>query len=182
MTEVSGNWFKRRQALKAATKTAYGGLMRAALAPRYFAAGDVADTFEGRAQMVTLHAALVMARLRAIESDRGRKLAEAVNAKVLDGFDAAFREDGVGDSSIARKVRKLAEGHYGLGKAVTEALAMDDRQAQEAALSDVLKRNGVTSDERPSEFPGYLCGQAERFAAQGDDEVLSGEFDWLILH
>lgn len=181
MTEDSGNWFKRRQALKVASKAAYGGLMRAALEPRYFVAGDVADTFEGRAQIVTLHAGLVMKRLRSAEGDRARKLAEAVNTKVLDGFDAAFRENGVGDSSIARKVRKLAETHYGLGKVFTEALEVSDRRAQIEAIDDVLRRNGVIEHDRPSEFPNYLAAQDERFRGHADEDVLAGNFHWVIF-
>lgn len=181
MTEDSGNWFKRRQALKVASKAAYSGLMRAALAPRYFVAGDVADTFEGRSQIVTLHAGLVMRRLRGADGDRGRKLAEAVNTLVLDGFDAAFRENGVGDSSIARKMRKLAETHYGLGKVFTAALGLPDRREQVEAIDDVLRRNGVIQHDRPSEFPGYLAAQDERFRGHADEDVLAGNFHWVLF-
>ncbi|WP_350170827.1 ubiquinol-cytochrome C chaperone family protein [Hyphomonas sp.] len=178
MTGFSISWLARRRARKAAVGQAYGGLMKAALAPDFYLAGDVADTFEGRAQMVTLHAALAIRRINAIAGAGSAKLAAALNARVLDGFDAAYREQGVGDSSIARKVRKLAEAHYGLGKAVTRALDDPDR---ESALIVVLERNGVTEKGQATELTGYLICLADRLKEQPDSEILAGKPAWHAL-
>ncbi|MEQ9653888.1 ubiquinol-cytochrome C chaperone family protein [Hyphomonas sp.] len=178
VTGFSISWLARRRARKAAVGQAYGGLMKAALAPDFYLAGDVADTFEGRAQMVTLHAALAIRRINAIAGAGSAKLAAALNARVLDGFDAAYREQGVGDSSIARKVRKLAEAHYGLGKAVTRALDDPDR---ESALIVVLERNGVTEKGQATELTGYLICLADRLKEQPDSEILAGKPAWHAL-
>lgn len=176
MPGISFGFFKRRKALKEATERAYKGLMQAALAPGFYANGTIDDTFEGRAQMVTLHAAVALRRLQMHDYSpaRNNPLADALNAKILDGFDAAYREKGVGDSSIARKVRKLAEAYYGLGKAASEHLAQHDVDG----LSEVLVRNGVTKDETAPALANYLIDVLKRFEFQPEDEVKSGQLAW----
>jgi cytochrome b pre-mRNA-processing protein 3 len=176
VTGISIGWLSRRRARKTAAGKAYDGLMKAALAPDFYLTGDVADTFNGRAQMVTVHAALAIRRMNAVSGAEPAKAAAALNARVLDGFDAAFREQGVGDSSIARKVRKLAEAHYGLGTAVSQSL---DSDGGESAVSEVLERNGLTPKGRGAALAAYLCALAMRLEQQGDGEILTGAIDWV---
>jgi len=176
VTGISIGWLARRRASKAAAGKAYGGLMKAALAPDFYLTGDVADTFDGRAQMVTVHAALAIRRMNVLSGTEPAKTAAALNARVLDGFDAAFREQGVGDSSIARKVRKLAEAHYGLGTALSQAL---DSDGGESAVIDVLERNGVMQKGRGAALAAYLCALAIRLQQQSDAEILKGAIDWV---
>tara|TARA_R110000787_G_scaffold65159_7_gene146763 strand:+ start:2634 stop:3185 length:552 start_codon:yes stop_codon:yes gene_type:complete len=178
VTGFSIGWLARRRARKAAAGQAYDGLMKAALAPDFYLAGDVADTFEGRAQMVALHAALVIRRINAVGGTESAKLAAALNERVLDGFDAAYREQGVGDSSIARKMRKLAEAHYGLGKAISTALDEADR---ESAVIDVLERNGVTQKGKAPGLATYLMSLADRLKLQPDSEIMAGNPAWQDL-
>jgi cytochrome b pre-mRNA-processing protein 3 len=178
VTGFSIGWLARRQARKVAVGQAYDGLMKAALAPDFYLAGDVADTFEGRAQMVTLHASLAIRRINTIAGAESAKIAAALNTRVLDGFDAAYREQGVGDSSIARKVRKLAEAHYGLGTVVSTALDDADR---ESAVIDVIERNGVTQKGKALGLATYLIRLADRLKRQPDSEILAGKPAWQDL-
>ena len=173
MIAFSGSWFRRRGALKKAVAEAYGRLVREALMPMHYEAYGVPDTFEGRAQMVTVMTALACARFAAVGGPLAAELTERLNARVLDGFDAAYREKGVGDHSIARKVRTLAEGHSGLGRALVAALQAGD---SEEALADVLRRNGVTAPEKAEGLAAALRRYQAVFSAQPDTEILSGGF------
>lgn len=141
--------------------------------PVHYETHGVPDTFDGRTQMVTAMTALACGRLAEIGGPLAGELTERLNARVLDGFEAAFREKGVGDHSIARKVRKLAEGHSGLGQALMEALKAGD---SEGAVEDVLRRNGVTGAEKASVLATALRLYRDVFAAQSDVEILSGGF------
>jgi cytochrome b pre-mRNA-processing protein 3 len=179
VTGFSIGWLTRRRARKAAAETAYGRLMKAALAPDFYLSGDVVDTFEGRAQMVTVHAALAIRRMQAVPGSAADRLAAALNTRVLDGFDAAYREQGVGDSSIARKVRKLAEAYYGLGTALSRALNTGAAGERESAVRDVLERNGLTEKGRAAALSAYVCAASDRLHAQEDSEILTGKLDWL---
>lgn len=173
MIAFSGSWFRRRGALKKAVAEAYGRLVREALMPVHYEAHGVPDTFEGRAQMVTVMTALACARFADVGGPLAAELTQRLNVRVLDGFDAAFREKGVGDHSIARKVRTLAEGHSGLGRALVEALRQAD---SEGALADVLRRNGVTAPDKAGGLARAVRRYRDVFAAQPDVEILSGSF------
>tara|TARA_R110000787_G_scaffold28182_2_gene77067 strand:- start:1749 stop:2306 length:558 start_codon:yes stop_codon:yes gene_type:complete len=178
VTGISIGWLARRRARKAAAGNAYAGLMKAALAPDFYLTGDVADTFEGRAGMVMVHAALALRRMKGIPGKEAAGLAAALNMRVLDGFDAAYREQGVGDSSIARKVRKLAEAYYGMGLALTAALDETRDEARKSGVETVLARNAVTESSRAAGLAAWLCTLADGLEAQQDSEILAGNLDW----
>jgi len=172
-------WDRQGAQARTSARALYADLATAALKAPLYEQGAARDTFEGRAAMITANATLVMWRLKRIDTPLARKIAERLNGLVLDGFDAAYRELGVGDSSIARKVRKLAEIHYGLGKALKEALntPQSDRIG---AVTDCVKRNAVSQDSKASLLAAYLLHNAGRFEAVEDDDVLAGKLAWTL--
>ena len=179
MTAFSGNWFQRRSARRKAVSEAYRGLVHHALAPMHYTGNGVPDTFEGRARMVTVLTSAACARLSRSGGPEPAGLIQRLNAKVLDGFDAAFREKGVGDHSIARKVRTLAEGHSGMGKALFEAFSAPASGDLSARLAEILSRNGVTVPDKSRALADALVSLQERLARQEDTEILHGRFDWI---
>ncbi len=113
----------------------------AARRPELYLAGYAKDDFDGRFLMVALHGALVMRRLKALGGD-GLVISEKLGEALFDRFDYAYREEGVGDASIARKIRKLGELYYGLARALDDALGTD-----RSAVTEVLVRNGLGADD-----------------------------------
>lgn len=180
MTGFSGGWFQRRKARKDAAARLYAGVMKAALGTSWYAALGAKDTFEGRAQMVTLLTSLACGRLAQIGGANAGWLADALNQHVLDGFDAAYREQGVGDSSIARKVRKLAKSHSGLGRAAFTALSAGPDGVVAAAMAEVISRNGVTDPDDSAKLASKLSDLVRGLRHQSDEDVLSGRMDWSV--
>ena len=156
MSDFSGNWLARRQARKAATEAAYEGLMQAALAPKLYEDGWVADTFDGRFHMTCLHGGIAIGRLVGCADTEAAKLADRLNRTIFAGFDHALRERGAGDSSIARKTRKLGERYYGLIDAMMQALAHDNQPEREQALADMLERNNICSSPHSGDLARYF--------------------------
>ncbi|MEL7231876.1 MAG: ubiquinol-cytochrome C chaperone family protein, partial [Pseudomonadota bacterium] len=95
----------------------YDAIMAKARDPRPFQIGAVDDTLEGRFAMVSLVSTLVLRALRDVGPE-GRELADGVYREVFSGFDYGLREEGVGDSSIARKIRKMGEEFFGLARSL----------------------------------------------------------------
>lgn len=176
MFAFSGKWWRRRAERKRRVKTAYERLAREALSPVHYVEHGAVDTFDGRTRMVTVMTALACARLAEIGGPEAAELTDYLNRKVLDGFDAAFREKGVGDHSIARKVRGLAESHSGLGRALMTALAAGESSGDTDPLVPVLVRNEVTDEAHAPLLAEAIRRLQAVFAVQPDAEILAGAF------
>jgi len=154
----------------------YDQVMAAALAPDLYTAGVMADTFEGRFQAVSLHSALVMRRLREAGAP-GTQLADGLYKRVFSGLDYAYREKGVGDSSIARKVRGLGEEFFGLARALDSALIEED---QTAAIAGALSRNGL-GGKQVDRLTAYVIAADAGLFRMADAELLAGALSWPSL-
>lgn len=100
--------------------------------PAFFGPGRVPDTLEGRFELMTLNASLALLRLR---SDPAcAPLAQTFTDRLFRFFDAGLREDGVGDLTVPKRMRKLASAFYGRLQAYGEALEATDTTALTAAV------------------------------------------------
>ena len=107
-----------------------------ARSPAFYRDYGVPDTVDGRLDMIMLHLVLLMRRLAG--PTRGKRL-PAAGQELFDRFcrdiDDNFREMGVGDLTVPKEMRHVAEAFYGRAKAYESALAADDTAALEAALA-----------------------------------------------
>ena len=115
----------------------YGAAVAAAREPAYYLDYAVADTLQGRFDLVGLHVALLIRRLRHDPAPAGQNLAQAVFDAMFNDMDVNLREMGVGDMSISRRVKRMWEAFHGRAQAYEAAL---DAAAPEA-LAEALIRN-----------------------------------------
>jgi cytochrome b pre-mRNA-processing protein 3 len=94
----------------------------------------VPDSAIGRFDVIVLHSFFILHRLQ--NEPSAEKFGEAYCGEVFADMDRNLREMGIGDLSVGKKVRKLAEGFYGRAAAYDKALAGDD-----AELCAALERN-----------------------------------------
>ncbi|MEM8936734.1 MAG: ubiquinol-cytochrome C chaperone family protein [Pseudomonadota bacterium] len=129
----------KRNAAETAGEALYAAIVEQARTPKFYAEWGVPDTTMGRFEMVALHAFLVIRRLSA-----GDRAAKKVSQNLLDAMfrnlDHTLRELGVGDLSVAKKMRNLAENFYGRSAAYEDALKEDD----DGKLQEALMRNVYT--------------------------------------
>jgi len=150
----------------------YGSAVAAARAQAFYRRFGVADTIEGRYEMIALHVVLLLFTLRGADGDR-KKLAQAVVDYMAADLDRSIRELGVGDLGVSRFMKRLGEGLFGRAAAYEAALRGD-----QAALSDALRRNvydGV--DPGPgilAELVDYVQIQLEYLADQSMAEIGAG--------
>ena len=74
--------------------------------PALFGEGRVADTLEGRFELMALHGALALVRLK--QSPEAGPLAQAFVDVLFRQLDSGLREDGVGDTAVPKRVHRLA--------------------------------------------------------------------------
>lgn len=149
---------------------------QARAAPLYVRLG-VPDTIEGRFEMVSLHVYLLLRRLKG-DDRAARAVAQRLCDVMFENMDATLRELGVGDLSVARKMRSLAENFYGRVGAYEDALG---EGAPADALAKALARN-VYADEDASSAPA-LADYVRKTAAVVDAHCLarlaSGEVSFI---
>lgn len=144
----------------------YGAAVAAAREPRFYAELGVPDTAAGRFELVALHAALLIRRLRAAGDRTADELGQAVFDAMFADMDVNLREMGIGDLSVGKRVKMLWEGFHGRAEAYAAALAAGD----EAALAAALARNVWTQEPAPEGAPEALAREA-----MGADAVLAGQ-------
>lgn len=111
----------------------YAETIHAARRTAFYTELGVPDSPEGRFEMLALTAFLVLRRLK---TEPGAKdIAQAYFDVMFEDIDSNLRELGVGDISVGKKVKKLAESFYGRIKAYEDALAETDDQALQSALA-----------------------------------------------
>lgn len=154
----------RRDRFQRAGFALYGAAVEAARDPLFYTELGVADTLDGRFDMVCLHAALLLRRLGRLPPP-GPALGQAVFDAMFADMDMNLREMGVGDLSVGKRVRAMWEGLHGRAAAYEAAIGAGDR----AALAGALARN-VWRGAAPA-------GTAERLAdlVLARDAALAGQ-------
>src|ERR1700722_6912194 len=84
-------------------------LIERARAPVFFREHGAPDPLDGRFDLLTLHAWLVLERLEA--ADR-RDLAQALTDGLFVRFDEALRDMGAGDMGMGRRMKKMASAFF----------------------------------------------------------------------
>lgn len=125
----------RRRRGEAATRLC-ASVSRRAREPVFYRHYGVADTFDGRFDLVALHAWLVLERLQKTgETVLAQKFVDAVFAR----FDEALREQGVGDIGIGHRMKKMASAFYGRLRAYSASGSETDLAS--AILRNVYRGN-----------------------------------------
>ncbi|MDR3463116.1 MAG: ubiquinol-cytochrome C chaperone family protein [Beijerinckiaceae bacterium] len=125
----------RRSANRVVIERLYTVLVAASRQPALFTGLGMADTFEGRFESLTLHAALVLRALNALPAP-GPDLAQDLVDAIFRHFDHTLREMGVGDTAVPKRMKTLAGAFLGRSAAYDEAL----REGPEH-LAPALSRN-----------------------------------------
>ena len=172
-------FFARRAARRRAGAAAVGlyrAAVEAARAPVFYAEMGVPDTNDGRLEMIGLHAALVMRRLRRGGAG-GIMTAQALFDLMFADIDRALREQGVGDLSVGKHVKRAASTFYARAHGLDGALG----EADDAALGALVARN-LSGAAPPSpagmrRLAAHLRAFAARLETLSDAALLSGRLD-----
>lgn len=130
------NALRRRAETRRVSDRLMTELVARARRPVFYERFAVADTIDGRFDLLALHAWLVLDRLK-------QQGAGALEQGLIDAlfvhFDEALRQQGAGDVGMGRRMTKFADAFYGRLKAYGEA-------ADGAGLADAILRNVFRGD------------------------------------
>jgi cytochrome b pre-mRNA-processing protein 3 len=147
----------------------FAGLAARAREPFFFTNLHVPDTIDGRFDLLTLHAWLVLDRLGGEEY---RDLSQELINAIFVQFDESLRDLGVGDIGIGHRVKKMADAFYGRLKAYREA-------ADEGELATAILRNIYRGDSRAAQSAAALAAYAVNARETlRDGSAASGSLDF----
>lgn len=164
----------------------YGQIVAQARQPVFYARYGVADTAEGRFDMIVLHVVLVMRRLRETSAD-GRALAQALFDTFFADMDRNLREMGTSDLSVPKKVRAMVEAFYGRAAVYDTAIEAASLEGMCAALDRNLFAgkaagpDGARADSATETMARYVLACGERLADLSYDDIRSGRLDWAVI-
>jgi cytochrome b pre-mRNA-processing protein 3 len=154
----------------------YGAAVSAARQPFFFAELGVPDTLDGRFDLVGLYVALLIRRLHRDADPRGAALAQAVFDAMFADMDTNLREMGVGDMSIARRVKNMWEAFHGRAQAYEAPLAAGNRAALAEALARNVWRGSLAADDSaPDRLAGIALNADAALGAQPFDVLVRGQ-------
>jgi cytochrome b pre-mRNA-processing protein 3 len=147
----------------------YAAIVAAARQVVFYQDMGVADTIEGRFEMISLHLFLVLNRLKGEGVEEFRQNLTDVFFEDMDG---SLRELGVSDVAVGKKVRKLAESFYGRVKAYDSALDHPKNLKETVARNIYPEGSSVDSIEVMAR---YIASAAKVLASQPLESILSSE-------
>ncbi len=134
--------------------------------PGFYQAGGVADTIDGRFDLMALHVAAMVHALRQ-QGQEGALAGRALEEAMFDNLDAAMREQGISDMGVPRRMKSLSSAWFGRLIAYGKAFATSDP----AEMSEILLRNlyrGVPpSAPQIATMVDYVGALNAALAAQG---------------
>jgi uncharacterized metal-binding protein YceD (DUF177 family) len=159
----------------------YGAIVAQARSPAFYTHCGVADSVDGRFELIVLHLVLLLRRLGAEPEARQDPVPAPTSGRIrqhlFDLFcrdlDDNLREMGVGDLAVPREMRKFGEAFYGRQAAYGAALDASDEDALEKALARNIL-GVVEASGNAARLGGYARAAAKQLAAEADDALLAG--------
>jgi cytochrome b pre-mRNA-processing protein 3 len=152
----------------------YSAIVTAARQRHFYADWGVPDTVDGRFDMIVVHLFLVLERLRM------EKVHEEVSQDLTDFFyqdmDRSLREMGVGDLSVGKKVRKMAEACYGRLMAYSKAIGRDDDELEQTVARNVYA--GSMHGENAAKLTAWMRKAHAAMREQPAERIIAGVIQW----
>lgn len=173
---------KRRRGERDRALALYIASVEQARRPGFYTGCGVADSLDGRFDLIVLHAFLVVRALRPLGPE-GKRLSDLMFKIMMDDMDMNLREMGVGDLSVGKRVKTMARAFYGRAAAYDSAFDAEREAAAgdagEAGLEAALRRNVYGAHEpEASEIAlllRYVRGAEAELAGQPGEALLYGQ-------
>lgn len=174
------NLFKKSQTADV-PQMLYSAVVEQARKPAFFLHLGFADTVTGRFDCLALHLYLFTRRLVADP----HSLAASLNQEVFDHFvrdtDRALRELGVGDTSVAKRNKKLLRGFYAMVDELGAPLGDGDETLLAETLAARFRKQADHTAFDASAIARYTLDCAGHLQAQDMESILAGRLTWPDL-
>jgi cytochrome b pre-mRNA-processing protein 3 len=148
----------------------YAAIVAQARQPVFYAELGVPDTLEGRYDMLMLHAFLYMRRLKD-EAEPAKSVAQEVFDLMFADMDRSLRELGVGDLTVPKKIKNMAQAFYGRAAAYDAALAKPGPDLAAAVGRNVFGGDAPAASGVAA-VADYMRGAVKALAGQDTESLI----------
>jgi cytochrome b pre-mRNA-processing protein 3 len=152
----------------------YTTVVKQAREPVFYQNCGVADTFDGRFDMISLHMILIIRRMKR-DIDQTRDLSQALFDYMFDDIDLNLRELGIGDMGVLTRVKKMTKAFYGRLESYDQGLNLEDDDQLKAALERNLYRQNKVTDANLCAITAYTRRQSLHLDGVNISNFLVGE-------
>lgn len=152
----------------------YGTLTSLAREQDFFLNYNVPDTVLGRFEILSV--VLILYFRRTGRADEATKaIAQELVEAFFEDLDHAFRELGIGDSGVPKRMKKFAQMFYGRAESYGQALDAGDTDALATALKRNIHPESNDAELTMQPLALYMFKAEAALAAQPDNELAKGE-------
>jgi cytochrome b pre-mRNA-processing protein 3 len=172
---ILAQW-RARRASKTLIDQIRGEIVAAARRPELYEQLAAPDRMDGRFELLTLHAGLVLRRLAALGG-----VADAIAQDLVDSlfthFDDTLREIGYSDIGVSKRLKTMGSAFY--GRSAAYAAALDD--SSPAELATALARNvygatGPDAQPKAQALAQYIVSLDAALTAIPIEDFTTGRF------
>ena len=174
-------WLQRKAWLRRTGRQLYERIVAQARAEVFYRDLGVADTIEGRFELIVLHMVLVLRRLKR-EADLGQRLGQIVMEHLIADMDDALRQIGIGDMGVPRRVQRAAAALEERSR--DYAAAMQSGEVTQAVLRHVYGAAEAPTPEvarHAERLAQYVRESATGLDGTARDAVLEGPLPFAAI-
>jgi cytochrome b pre-mRNA-processing protein 3 len=162
---------------KAIAERLYAAAVTQARTPAFYTDLGVADRIDARFELYVIHVVLLVQRLND-QGEQAQETSQALWDVFVSALDNSLRELAVGDITVPKKMRKLAQALYSRAKGLREAL----EPGAAPQLLPTLLAGPVFGDaaavQQAAPLADYIIRARDSLAAQPLNTLLEGRPQW----
>jgi len=168
------DWLNRRKARKAAAAKLYEAVVAQSRLPVFFGRLGVADTIDGRFDLMILHVFLMVQRLGQLGPE-GHKLSQSLFDAMFKNVALTLREMGIGDLGVPKHMKKMMKAFNGRLHIYHQAMESRDVAALQLAIARNLYRaEGEAIPQGSEAVANYAMNIADAFQSYSFDDFVNG--------
>lgn len=173
------NLFRKETEQEKRVTELYGAIVAQARQPIFYLEYAIPDDVNGRFEMIVLHAYMLFHRFRD-ETEEARALGQKVFDHFFLDMDHSLRERGIGDLSVPKKIKKMAQAFYGRVDAYDKARA-EGKEQLAAALSRNFFPEAETTRPEAQSLAEYVEACADHLAAIRLEEFFEAKLTYATI-
>ena len=158
----------------------YGSIVAQARSPYFYTGCEVPDTVEGRFEMLVLHMTLIINRLKNTEKN-GQEIGRLISEAFIDDLDDSFREMGIGDLAVPKRMKTASEAYFGRLHAYGDALDHENLEELEQAIDRNFSQSANPASVNARTLAQYMMRTAKMLKEVNIEDLTAGRLSFSPL-